>query len=73
MARPILMYQGSEGEHIVPLKISFGWGGLGSQFFLEMTCLGVIYHIQNDSGSLDAQNPPKKFLTFETFARQRGV
>ena len=50
-----------------------GLGGLGFQFFLEMTCLGVIYHIQKDSWSLDAQNPPKKFLTFETFVRQSGV
>ena len=24
-------------------------------------------------GFMDAQNPPKKFLTFETFVRQRGV
>ena len=29
--------------------ISLGWGGLRFQFFLEMTCLGVIYHIQKDS------------------------
>ena len=36
--------------------------GLGLQFFLKMTCLGVIYHIQKDSRSLDAPNPPKKLL-----------
>ena len=30
--------------------------------------LGVIYHIQKDSWSLDAQNPPKECLTFETFS-----
>ena len=33
----------------------------------------MIYHIQKYSWSLDAQNPPKKCLTFETFVRQRGI
>jgi len=31
------------------VSIYLGWGGLGFQFFLEITCLGVIYHIQKDS------------------------
>ena len=43
------------------------------QFFWEKICLGVIYHIQKDSWSWDAQNPPKKFLAFEIFVCQRGV
>ena len=42
-----------------PPSISRAWEGLGFQFFLEMTCLRVIYHIKKDSRSLDAQNPPK--------------
>jgi len=29
--------------------VSLGWVGLEFQFFLKMTCLGVIYHIQKDS------------------------
>ena len=40
---------------------------LGFQFLLEITWLGVIYYIQKDSWSLDAQNPPKKCFTFENF------
>ena len=27
-------------------KISKGWVGLGFQFFLEMTCCGMLYHIK---------------------------
>ena len=46
---------------------------LGFQFFLEMTCLEVIYHIQKDSWCLDAENPLKKCLTFETFVLLRGI
>ena len=40
-------------------QVPGGWGGLGFQFFFKITCLGVIYHIQKDLWSLDAQNPPK--------------
>ena len=40
-----IRYRG--GGHIV--VVSWGWVGLGFQFFLEMTCLGVIYHVQKDS------------------------
>ena len=52
------------GEHIVqpplsPITISRGWVELGFKFFLEITCLGVICHIQKDLWSLDSKNPPK--------------
>ena len=53
--------------------MSFGWVGLVFQILLEMTCLGIICHIQKVSWSLDAKNPPKKCLTFETLFRQRFV
>ena len=38
--------------------------GLGFQFFLEMTCCRMIYHIQKDQWSLDPE-PSKKYLTFK--------
>ena len=41
------------GGHIVSPWISWVWVGLGFQFFLEMTCCGMIYHIQKDSWSLE--------------------
>ena len=60
------MHQGSRRGHIVPPPpISLGWLGLGFQLLLEMACLGVIYHIQKDPWSLDAQNPPKKYLNLK--------
>ena len=34
--------------------ITWGWVGLGSQIFLEMTYQWMIYHIQKDSWTLDA-------------------
>ena len=40
------------GHNVPPLNI-FCWVGLGFQFFLEMTCCGMIYHIQKDSWSLE--------------------
>ena len=46
------------GAYLPPYEF-WVWFGLGFRFFLEMTCLGVIYHIQKDSWSLDDQNPPK--------------
>ena len=49
-------------EHILPPDPQYIWvlGGVcGFNYFLEMTCLEVIYHIQTDSLSLDAQNPQK--------------
>ena len=33
---------------------------LGFQIFLEITCLGLIYHNQKNSRSLDDQDPPRK-------------
>ena len=33
----------------------------------------MIYYIQKDSYSLDAQNPPKKLLTFEIFGVKEAV
>ena len=44
---------------------------LGFQFFLEMTCLGVIFHIQKDPWSLDDQNPHKKMINFYNFSLVR--
>ena len=46
---------------------SLGWVGWGLKFSLEMTYLGMIYHIQKDSCGLNAHNAPKKCLTFEIF------
>ena len=40
---------GTRGGHIVPPLNIFGLGRVRFQFFLEITCLGVIYHIQKDS------------------------
>ena len=39
----------------------------GSNSFLGLFCLGMIYHIQKVSWQLDDQNPPQKLLTFKTF------
>ena len=45
------------------------WFGLGFQIYLEITCLGMIYHIQKDSWSLDDQNqPPRKIMDFYNFS-----
>ena len=51
------------GGAYLPPDVFWVWFGLGFQFFLEMNCLGVIFHIQKDSRSLDDQSPPKKILT----------
>ena len=45
---------GTRGGTLCPPKVSWGWVGLGFQFFLEMTYQWMIDHIQKDSGSLDA-------------------
>ena len=58
------MYQGSEGGTLCPPK--YLWVR-EFQFFWEKICLGVIYHIQKDSWSLDAQNPPKKVFDLWNF------
>ena len=47
-----------EGAYLPPPFIFWVGFWLGFQFFLEMTCLVVIYHIQKDSFSLDDQAPP---------------
>ena len=52
---------------------SLGWVGWGLKFSLEMTYLGMIYHIQKDSCGLNAHNATKKCLTFENFVRQGGI
>ena len=44
--------------------ISLGWGGLGSQFFLEMICLGVIYLIQKEFTKFGCPEPSKKVFYF---------
>ena len=36
------------GGMYLPLYVFWVWFGLGFQFFLEMTYLGGIYHIQKD-------------------------
>ena len=56
----------------IPLNI-FGLGGVRAPILFENDLLWGIYHIQKDSWSLDAQNPPKKLSTLETIVCQRGV
>ena len=51
---------GGAGISAPPMYLGFG---LRSQF-LEITCLGMIYHFQKDSWSLDDQNPPRQWWTF---------
>ena len=50
---------------------------LGFQIFLETTCLGVIYHFQKDSWSLNDKVPPppkrKKILTFIICIERRSL
>ena len=71
LPRPIWAYLktegGGEGGHICPPYVFWIWLGSGFQLFLGRTCLGVIYHIQGDSWSLDDENPPQKWLTFIIF------
>ena len=71
MPQPIWAYlmtgTGGRGGAYLPPYVFWVWFGLGFQFFLEMPCLIVIYHIQKISWSLDDQNPLKKWLTFQIF------
>ena len=54
--------------HICPPYAFKVWFGLGFQIFLEITCLGMIYHFQKDSWSLDDKNTPRQWWTLFNFS-----
>ena len=51
--------------------VSRGWVRLGFPLFLEMNCLGLIYHIQNDSLGLDNYHLARFKHNYAKFPRNR--